>query len=85
MNEVDMRTCKHEIFPASSCMSCKAESMPTVYVSGGGMKYHARRDCTALIDGQSKAANPEEVKPVSLGSEIAQGKKPCKTCKPPVA
>jgi len=85
MNEVDMRTCKHEIFPASSCASCKAESMPTVYVSGGGMKYHARRDCTALIDGQSKAANPEEVKPVSLSSEIAQGKKPCKTCKPPVA
>ncbi len=79
----ELHTCKHGIYPSTACSSCKAQSMPTVYISGGGMKYHATPSCPALAEGQSKAANPEPILPVSLGSEVAQSRKPCKTCRPP--
>ncbi len=85
MNEIDMSECECGIFPASSCARCKAQLMPTVYVSGGGMKYHRTMDCPALIEGQSMVETPSPVKPVSLGSEIAQERDPCKTCHPLVA
>lgn len=83
MSEINMDPCKHGLIPASSCLDCRAQSMPTVYVSGGGMKYHATRNCPALVKGQKNVDNPTEIVPTSLGSEIAQGRKPCRTCSPP--
>ena len=84
MSEINMEPCKHGLVPASSCLDCRAQSMPTVYVSKGkAMAYHATRDCPALIMGQGMVDNPAEVIPTSLGSEIAQSRKPCRTCSPP--
>ncbi|MDP7118620.1 MAG: hypothetical protein QF628_10195 [Acidimicrobiales bacterium] len=48
------------------------------------MAYHATPNCNALAEGQALVANPEPVVTVALGSAAVEGRKPCKTCEPPV-
>jgi hypothetical protein len=51
----------------------KATDDPTVYVKGGGEKYH-NRNCKIVPTGK---------KGIKLSEALAQGYEPCKICNPP--
>ncbi len=76
--------CPHGMGSPEWCSLCKNAENPSVYITGGGMAYHATPNCNALAEGQALVANPEPVVTVALGSAAVEGRKPCKTCEPPV-
>ena len=78
----EIEECMHGMVPASTCAICK-NSSTTVYISDGGMKYHATPDCSALAEGQNQQLNPAPVRGVNLGSLQLLSRNPCRTCRPP--
>ena len=76
--------CPHGMESPDWCSLCRNSDKPTVYITSGGMHYHAYPSCSALKDGQARVANPSPIRGASLGSETVEGRKPCKTCKPPL-
>ena len=78
----EIQECVHNIVPASACSLCK-NRQTTVYLSEGGMKYHATPDCSALAEGQRQQLNPSPIRGVTLGSSELLSRNPCRTCRPP--
>lgn len=75
--------CPHGMGSPEWCSLCKNAEKPSVYISAGGMAYHAAPGCSALAEGQALVANPSPVVIAALGSSTVEGRKPCKTCNPP--
>ena len=75
--------CPHGMGSPDWCSLCRNSDKQSVYITAGGMHYHAQPSCSALKDGQALVANPAPIETVSLGSADVESYKPCKTCKPP--
>ncbi len=75
--------CPHGMGSPDWCSLCKNVDKPSVYITSGGIHYHAMPSCTALKEGQALVANPAPIQTVVLGSTAVEGRNPCKTCKPP--
>lgn len=84
MNEsVAERDCPHGMGSPDWCSLCRGAEKPSVFITAGGMHYHATPSCSALRDGQALVGNPSPIETVAFGSALLDGRKPCKTCKPP--
>lgn len=79
-------TCRHEIFPASACDVCRMDGRASVFITGGGVHFHRRRDCWALRKGQGqverRGGRAEEIESVIRGSARLEGRDPCSVCRP---
>jgi len=60
--------CPHGMGSPDWCSLCRQSDKPTVYITAGGMHYHAHPSCSALKDGQAQVANPAPIHGASLGS-----------------
>jgi hypothetical protein len=76
--------CPHGMGSPDWCSLCNNANKPSVYITSGGMAYHATPSCTALKEGQTLVANPAPIQTVVLGSSNVEARKPCRTCKPPI-
>lgn len=78
-------TCRHDL-PLGTCSICKFDDRPSVYVTAGGVRFHARPDCPALREGQrhvdARGGTTEPIEMVHRGSERLEGRDPCLTCAP---
>jgi hypothetical protein len=76
--------CPHEMGSPDWCSLCRNADKPSIYITSGGMSYHATPSCTALKEGQALVANPAPIQTVVLGSSAVEGRRPCRTCRPPI-
>lgn len=78
-------TCRHDL-PLGTCSICKYDDRPSVYITAGGVRFHARPDCPALREGQrhvdARGGTTEPIEMVHRGSERLEGRDPCLTCAP---
>lgn len=70
---------------SSGCSTCvDSQFKGSVYLSGGGNKYHNRRDCRGLIQGQAQAAEegyaPRTVTIISRAQAEDDGFSDCNVC-----
>ena len=82
LTDPDTDDCLHGMGSPDWCDLCRNSGKPSVYTTGGGMKYHASPSCSALREGQASVDNPEPIKTVVLGSAGVEDRSPCRTCKP---
>ncbi|MGI8807173.1 MAG: hypothetical protein ACR2KK_04930 [Acidimicrobiales bacterium] len=77
--------CRHEL-PAGACSICKHDGRPAVYLTAGGSRFHARRDCPGLLDGQrhieGRGGTTEPIETVVRGSARLEGRDGCLVCAP---
>jgi hypothetical protein len=78
-------TCRHDL-SLGTCSICKFDDRPAVYITAGGVRFHARPDCPALREGQrhvdARGGTTEPIEMVHRGSERLEGRDPCLTCTP---
>jgi hypothetical protein len=78
-------TCRHDL-PLGTCSICKFDDRPSVYITAGGVRFHARADCPSLREGQrhvdARGGTTEPIELVHRGSERLEGRPPCLTCSP---
>lgn len=83
--EVSEDVCRHDL-PLGTCSICKYDDRPPVYITGGGVRFHARSDCPALVEGQrhvdARGGITEPIEMVHRGSERLEGRDPCLFCSP---
>jgi hypothetical protein len=77
--------CRHDL-TLETCTFCKNDGRPSVFMSWGGSRYHASPTCPSLVAGQHEVeqrhGEVSEIINVRPGSEILEGRDPCKTCRP---
>jgi len=82
---LDGADCIHAL-ARDTCAICRHADKPCVYVTGGGLHYHRRRNCPALQAGQANVeSRGGDVAPVTtarFGTADVENRKPCKTCWP---
>ena len=79
----DTDSCPHGT-RAEWCGMCRNQGV--VYISAGGDAYHARPDCSALLDGQRyverRGGTPAPIESVPLASDRAAERSACAVCRP---
>ena len=80
--DLDRDACPHDMGSPDWCNLCQNSGKPPVYITGGGMAYHAVPSCSALREGQALVEIPEPIETVVLGSAAVENRKPCRTCRP---
>jgi hypothetical protein len=77
--------CRHDL-TLETCTFCKNDGRPSVFMSWGGSRYHASPTCPSLVAGQHEVeqrhGEVSKIINVRPGSEILEGRDPCKTCRP---
>jgi hypothetical protein len=86
--EITEDVCRHDLrLPLLTCSICKNDDRPSVYLTAGGIRYHARPDCPALIEGQrlveARGGTTEPIEIVHRGSSRLEGRDACLICIPP--
>ena len=83
--EVRHDRCRHEL-AVGTCSICKHDSRPSVYITAGGVRFHADAECPALLEGQrhvdARGGTTEPIELVHRGSARLEGRDPCFTCRP---
>ena len=83
--ELSNRLCRHEL-ALGTCAICRHDKRRSVYITGGGGRYHARSDCPALLEGQrqveARGGTTDRIEGVHPGSARLEGRVPCRACKP---
>lgn len=77
--------CRHEL-PLGTCAICKHDGRPSVFITAGGVRFHADPACPALIEGQrhvtTRGGTTEPIEMVHRGSSRLEGRDPCVRCNP---
>jgi hypothetical protein len=78
-------TCRHELM-IGTCSICKRDGQSSVYLTAGGMCFHAGPDCHALLHGQrrveARGGVTEPIEAVHRGSALLEDRRACPTCRP---
>jgi hypothetical protein len=83
--EVTDDRCRHEL-ATGTCAICRHDDRPSVYLTAGGIRFHATPDCAALLEGQrhvaARGGTTEPIEMVHRGSARLEGRDPCLQCNP---